>query len=141
MQDETRVHAFMRQLCFECLANKTQRELGRSPECSGNWCHGEEAPTGGAVSSLALWRFRLEGLLLGGKAKMDPGGGAVHPETKWGSESLWARKSSRDLLGSDLVSQLSKLCEPPSPAPAHSWHRDPPAYQELLGSYSQRVLE
>lgn len=89
------------------------------------------------VSSLALWRFRLEGLLLGGKAKMDPGGGAVHPETKWGSESLWARKSSRDLLGSDLVSQLSKLCEPPSPAPAHSWHRGPPAHQKLLGSYSE----
>ena len=45
----------------------------------------EKAPyRGEPVSSFDLWRFRLEGLLLAGEAKMDPGGGAMHPETKWG---------------------------------------------------------
>lgn len=48
-------------------------------------------PQGELVSSFDLWRFTLEGLLLEGEAKMDPGGGAIHPETKW----VYAYRSER----------------------------------------------
>lgn len=71
------------------------------------------------VNSFEVWRFRLEGLLLRGEAKMDMVcvlgvGEATPPDPKWGYDYVWARKDSRDWLESDLVSQLSELLGDPS---------------------------
>lgn len=97
------------------------------------------------VSSFDIWRFRLEGLLLRGEAKMDTVcvlgvGETMHPELKWGYDYVWAGKDSRDWLESHLVSQLSELLGDPSPAPAQSWHLGPSVLQEHLGSDSARFL-
>lgn len=74
------VYAFMKHLCWEGFANKVQREPQRAAGAVMEKRPLQREP----VSSFDLWRLQTERATPWSEAKLDPEGGAMHPETKMG---------------------------------------------------------